>query len=344
LRSTLKPVEISTDHGLLVCRNISNDGTSKEFEVKRPVIKTQDLSKYVETINITDGAILNITDAPADLLFNLELKSEPPSICIGCHLSGDMVYIEEGRGEPIYFKEESMFISKMSVPFHATKRTTGRLRSMSVMFYPGAEKLMFGESVSLLKDRYSTLFDTNSHFSMEQHTLSPFVKALAESIANCNLKSHKREFYMKSKAMELLNYIFSEYMIKSGMEVSKSVLQPGEVKKIRNLREYLNTNINTAPSINELSKITGLNDCKLKAGFKEVFGTTIYGYIKAEKMSRAKIMLETGRYSVSEIAWDIGYTNVSHFIKAFKKYYCVTPGQMLIQIKNDISRHEINHA
>jgi len=331
------------DYKSLMCKDINSDGTFNEFEVRKPLFTSKELSKYIETVNLTEGAILNITKIPANLKFNGGLKCKKIPISIGCHITGDMVYQERG-GKELHFTDDTLYISKVSPRCRGVKRSDNCFASIGIMFYPGSERLIFGNSLSLLKERYRVLFKDDGHFGIEKHRMSPFIKALVGSIMNCSLTSHKREFYMRSKGIEFLNYVFSEYMIKDGSGVNKSVLQPGEADKIKGLKEYLNSHMDSSPTINEMSKITGLNDCKLKAGFKEVFGTTIYGYIKAEKMSRAKVMLETGRYSVSEIAWDIGYTNVSHFIKAFKKHYCVTPGQMLVQIKSDISRHEIKHA
>lgn len=342
MSKSLEPINVSAGCEFMVCRMVKNDGASREFEVKKPVIATKDFSKFIETININDGIILNITNMPKGFEFDVNVRCEGNPICIGCHLAGDMLYIEDGNPDPIHYTKDTVFITKA---FHylATKRNADSLKGFGILFYPGAEKLIFGDSAPLMKDKYRALFDDFGKFVTEHYKAPLYLKAIAESIVNCKLVSHKREFYIRSKAIEFLNCIFSEYMMRSERGAEATVLQPGEVKKIKMLRDYINSNMDRSLTISQLSKMSGLNDCKLKAGFKEVYGTTIHRYITSEKMSKAKLMLETGRYSVSEIAWDIGYTNVSHFIKSFKKCYRVTPGQMLIQIKNDISRHEISH-
>jgi len=60
-------------------------------------------------------------------------------------------------------------------------------------------------------------------------------------------------------------------------------------------------------------------------GFKEVYGNTVYGFVMDTRLNHARRMLDVGEKSVNEVAFDIGYTNPSHFIAAFKKKFGTTP-------------------
>lgn len=75
----------------------------------------------------------------------------------------------------------------------------------------------------------------------------------------------------------------------------------------------------------ELSKQHGLNEYQLKVGFKEIYGSTVYGYVMDAKLQKSRLLLDSGRYSVNEVAFQIGYQNPSHFIAAFKKKFGTTP-------------------
>ncbi len=81
------------------------------------------------------------------------------------------------------------------------------------------------------------------------------------------------------------------------------------------------------PTISLLARRVGLNECYLKRGFRSRTGMSIGQYIRQLRMGSALELLETGRYSVMEIALAIGYTNPSHFSAAFKKFYGETPSR-----------------
>ncbi|MFT4016884.1 MAG: helix-turn-helix transcriptional regulator [Agriterribacter sp.] len=79
----------------------------------------------------------------------------------------------------------------------------------------------------------------------------------------------------------------------------------------------------------------GINDLKLKSGFKALFGNTVFGYLHALRMQKANELLQQNELTISEIAAYCGYEYVQHFITAFKKNYGVTPGYFITRIKDE---------
>jgi AraC-like DNA-binding protein len=79
------------------------------------------------------------------------------------------------------------------------------------------------------------------------------------------------------------------------------------------------------PTIKELALRVGLNEYRLKAGFKEVYGNTVYGYVMDTRLNHARRMLGNGSMTVNEVSFEIGYHNPSHFIAAFKRKFGLTP-------------------
>ena len=64
---------------------------------------------------------------------------------------------------------------------------------------------------------------------------------------------------------------------------------------------------------------------KLKEGFKQIYGTTVYGFLFDYKMELARKLLESRAHNVNEVGLKVGYSTASHFIAAFKKQYGITP-------------------
>ena len=99
-----------------------------------------------------------------------------------------------------------------------------------------------------------------------------------------------------------------------------------EIDSIQAARDMIRKNIRYHFVIREIAQKVGMNEFKLKNGFRELFGNGVYEYLRSERMQTARQLLgEPGR-SIKEIASLTGYRSVNSFIKAFKKMYGETPG------------------
>ncbi len=79
------------------------------------------------------------------------------------------------------------------------------------------------------------------------------------------------------------------------------------------------------PSLHELALEVGTNECTLKKAFKQIHGTSAFQYLLDFKMNHACCLLADTNKPIIEIAEQVGYKYNSHFAKAFKKRYGITP-------------------
>lgn len=96
-------------------------------------------------------------------------------------------------------------------------------------------------------------------------------------------------------------------------------------------RDYLLADLSKSPTIPQLSAAIGMNQLKLKKGFKTLFGDSIYAFFQRHRMAKAEKLLQ--RQSVTETATELGYSNLSHFSSAFKKINGELPGQFRRQLQ-----------
>lgn len=82
-------------------------------------------------------------------------------------------------------------------------------------------------------------------------------------------------------------------------------------------------------TIKEISKRVAINECYLKKGFKAMFGKTINEFQQHLRIEKAKTLLQTEGYSVSDVANVLGYSSISHFSTAFKKATSMKPCELL---------------
>lgn len=143
-----------------------------------------------------------------------------------------------------------------------------------------------------------------------------------------NLEENAKRLYYQGKAFEILSLYFSEK--KPDTENCPFLNDQVVVRKIKNAKDILLKSFDSPPSLKELAKAAGLNEYQLKVGFKEIYGNTVYGYLLDHKLDHARALLDAQHLQVNEVAYQIGYTNPSHFIAAFKKKFGVTPKKYLM--------------
>lgn len=131
-----------------------------------------------------------------------------------------------------------------------------------------------------------------------------------------------RTLYIRSKVKELILLTIGG----AGAEDKKTVTNI-DTDKLNAVKAYLTANYISAFTLESISKTFGLNEFKLKSGFRKLFGYTVFGYIHHLRMEHANTLLSSGGFSIGEIAAIIGYTSDSAFIRAYKLHFEYTPGK-----------------
>jgi AraC family transcriptional activator of pyochelin receptor len=145
-----------------------------------------------------------------------------------------------------------------------------------------------------------------------------------KNIVQCKYEPGLKKMFFFSKCIELL-VLQSEAFGRS--TESKKLICKTDYDKERILfaRNYLIQNADMPPSLSELAMISGINEFKLKAGFKELFNNTVFGYLSDYRLEEAKNELTVGQKTATEIAFELGYSSLQHFSTAFKKKFGVSP-------------------
>lgn len=185
-------------------------------------------------------------------------------------------------------------------------------------------KLFTHEPLPFLKGE-----NINYKFYDEREIPSMLMVTLSQ-LFNVQLSENAKQLYLNGKVFELLSLYFSEK--KANTESCPFLNNEETVRKIRNAKEYLLKHIDNPPGLKALAKLAGLNEFQLKVGFKEIYGNTVFGYLLDHKLDYSRMQLDTGKYKVNEVSTQIGYTNPSHFIAAFRKKFGVTPKKYLMQL------------
>jgi AraC-like DNA-binding protein len=159
----------------------------------------------------------------------------------------------------------------------------------------------------------------------------PFTSSIAvvlSQILQSKIHDSIKALYIKGKVYELLSLYFNKNEDPS-IEQCPFLVDEENIRKIRQAKEIILQRMTNPPSLDSLSSEIGLPLKKLKEGFKELYGDTVYAYLMDHKMEEACKILNTKKYNVNEVGLKLGYSTASHFIAAFKKKYGTTPKKYL---------------
>ena len=110
--------------------------------------------------------------------------------------------------------------------------------------------------------------------------------------------------------------------------LSEEAIPEDERERLQLAKDILSENLETPPSLSELSRQIGLNTFKLKKNFKELFGVPVFKYLQNERLTKAHDLIRNQRMTIQEAAWQVGYDSLSSFSNAFAKKFGFRPSEI----------------
>ena len=154
--------------------------------------------------------------------------------------------------------------------------------------------------------------------------INPSMAVVLNQLISFNLNSSIKPLYFKGKVYELLSLYFNRSE-DADIEQCPFLVDEVNVAKLKKAKDIIIANMAEPPTLQELSEQIDLSLKKLKEGFKQIYGDTVYGFLFDYKMEVARKLLESGEHNVNEVGLKVGYSTSSHFIAAFKKKFGTTP-------------------
>ena len=139
------------------------------------------------------------------------------------------------------------------------------------------------------------------------------------------LSSALRDQHLQTLSIELLLQVLGILNNRTVSQQSSPAVRSRDAGRIYEARDYLARHYVNPPNIPQLARMIGLNRTKLKEGFRETLGVTIYEYILQRRMERAAEMLVSGEHGVAQVAYAVGYDYPSNFTAAFKRHFGELP-------------------
>ncbi|MFM2138412.1 MAG: hypothetical protein RJA57_719 [Bacteroidota bacterium] len=152
-----------------------------------------------------------------------------------------------------------------------------------------------------------------------------------EGLLNHHYQDTFENIFVNAQTQMLLLYSLDCMLGEKEIDVvhCKFLANEQDREKIVRARSILLDQIGEPITIKELSRKVAINECYLKKGFKELFGTTVFEFYQSQRMEHAKFLLYEKGLSVTEVSLLLGYSSISHFSTAFKKHTGLKPCELL---------------
>ena len=152
--------------------------------------------------------------------------------------------------------------------------------------------------------------------------ISPVQRTLIQQIMSCPYQGALKKLFLEARFLDLF--------IEQQTQLAQLLVRPTSRDRdlLHAVRDFLDVNYAEPPGLLEIARLFGTNDFKLKKGFKELFGTTVFGYVAERRLSVAHQLLTLTDQPVQEVAEAVGFTNPAHFATAFRRKFGLRPTQV----------------
>jgi len=237
---------------------------------------------------------------------------------------------QETEGEKRLISKDSpygIFLASPKIDFSYLIPAKSRIIVLVITITPNwlRRNLTNKNNSNLLK-----LVESNKPFAIYEE-ISFNMGQYLEKLKKLELEDMVSLIHLRSYVLNFLALFISAVEKRTNKTVASNI-NHDDVEKLFGVRQILMTKYSTHHEIKTLAANVAMSERKLQKLFKDVFGITIYQYALKVKIEEAKKMIETKQFSISEVGYNIGYTNLSHFTAAFKKQVGINPKQYLLNL------------
>jgi AraC-like DNA-binding protein len=160
-------------------------------------------------------------------------------------------------------------------------------------------------------------------------SMAPSINVRLHEILGCTYIDARRPLFLESKALELMISGFNQFNSDKGQAISCFDPAAGSRNFVHKARDIIISDIKNPPSLTELSKMVGVNRTTLTHCFSKVYGVTIFDFLRTFRLEESRRLLKAGNRSVTQVAFEVGYSYPKTFSREFKKYFGNTPSYYL---------------
>ncbi|WP_160712835.1 helix-turn-helix transcriptional regulator [Chitinophaga solisilvae] len=263
------------------------------------------------------------------ILRDITITDETVSAVLKLHFSlQNDVWFGIQQMEKIIMREMQFNIASLPAVQSSLRLSAGRSYTTFDIHFTPDYLTIYGEAFPLLaRFLEQTGRGVPGMISPLNGYATPEMQGIITEILACRYTGEPRNNYIGAKTGELL--LLGMIRLEKAAAMTNLIpLREDDVEKMQFARKWLHENMTTPCSLKELAHKAGTNENKLKRGFKQLFGSTVFDYLTDIRMEKALSMLFETDHSIQEIAVAIGFKSSPNFIAAFRQKYHFPPGTL----------------
>lgn len=292
-------------------------GYKRDITLRNGIDLTLHNYHFHQDLTVINGQSSDQSDEAGYLEFVFNLSSTN-RYWEGDYVMGGQHYLLLHGEQTRFYCEELSGQPKLAVDIHLELDVCRVLLGDCLERLPCALRCMI-ERDACLGDDYPSISSFRPITSMMRLTL--------EQILNCPYQGTMKQLYLESKSVELLVLSLDQVIkevIAEPCTADSMRLKPDDVERIHQAKQILIKRMDNPPSLLTLAHQVGLNDRKLKQGFRQVLNTTVFGYLHQCRMAQAQQLLRQ-QYSIAAVAAAVGYASPTAFNAAFRRAFATSP-------------------
>jgi len=255
---------------------------------------------------------------------SIPFMAKSPSVILFFSLQGDSV-LDTDMIRSLSLKASTHNIIYLTTSAGRIKCNPGKYDVFYIVMPPEMFKDYFPRGEEVYEQFYDRMNQLDFTILREEHgIINHKILRVIEDICHSESTHQIKKIFLKAKVIELLSHQLGELCTVCS---PPPTAKPEFVDKLYEVRNYILEHLNENHTLSELVQIAGTNEYTLKKEFKELFGTTVFGFWNDAKMEKAQKLLAETNTSVKEVSEAIGYMNPQHFTAAFKKNFGLTPSR-----------------
>ncbi len=159
------------------------------------------------------------------------------------------------------------------------------------------------------------------------HIMTTQMTTTIYQILNNPHKGRVGNIYLESKALELIALRLEPVFQPNCSSITNTSMKPDDKERICRARDLLIKKLQCPPSLRELARQVGMSHTQLSREFRMVFGCTVFEYLRRERLSYARMLIEESPVDLTWVAFESGFCSSSHFAASFLKEYGVRPSE-----------------
>lgn len=280
-----------------------------------------------DILDINDFTIL-IEEATSTAITMDSCLFDEPVIAVAFYGSGNVdLTVTYGDQQKEFSNTKGLtlsFYADSKVEFRHTVFPDKPLECIVIVTSPRNLEKLPNDEGELFTELLEQLVRPSDHYvEGPQFFMTPEMQHIVDGIFKNTYEGKAKMMFFRSQITALLSHFFWQLSI-----LKEDGIKSAEREKLYEAKEILSQNLDSPPSLTELSRKIGLNTFKLKKDFKVLFGVPVFKYLQNERMTKAHDLIRNKEATVQEAAWHVGYDSLGSFSNAFAKKFGFRPSEI----------------